>query len=77
MSFKIKYKFKNDKKYHICILTYEQYKNFKILPIVNECDIIKKTQKNTEAYKKEMQKALNLASQESLKSHIRKLSENA
>ncbi len=76
MPFKIKYKFKNDKKYHTCTLTFEQYKNFKILPIVNECGIIKKNQKNTEVYKKEMQKALNLASQKSIKTHIRKLSEN-
>lgn len=77
MAFKIKYKFRNDKKFHTCIVTYEQYRNFRTLPIVNQCDIIKKNQKNVEAYKKEMQKALNLSSQESIKSHIRKLSENA
>jgi len=77
MAFKIKYKFKNDKKFHSCIVTYEQYNNFRNLPIVSECDVIKKNQKNVEEYKKEMQRALDLASQESIKAHVLKLSENA
>ena len=74
MPFKIRYKFKEDVKYYTCILTYEQYKNFKKLPIVQECEIIKKDQKNIEEYKNEMQKALNLASKND-PSHIQKLSE--
>ncbi len=74
MPFKIRYKFKEDVKYYTCILTYEQYKNFKKLPIVQECEIIKKDQKNIEEYKNEMQKALNLASKNDT-SHIQKLSE--
>ena len=74
MPFKIRYKFEEDVKYYTCILTYEQYKNFKKLPIVQECEIIKKDQKNIEEYKNEMQKALNLASKNDT-SHIQKLSE--
>ena len=74
MPFKIRYKFKEDVKYYTCILTYEQYKNFKKLPIVQECEIIKKDQKNIEEYKNEMQKALNFASKNDT-SHIQKLSE--
>ena len=74
ISFKIKYKFKKDKKFYTCILTYEQYNNFKKLPIVRECKVIKNYEKNIEDYKNEMQQALNLAAKNDT-SHIRKLSE--
>lgn len=71
--FKIRYKFKEDKKFFTCILTYEQYKNFRKLPIVQECEVIKKDQKNIEEYKNEMQKAINLAAKNDT-SQILKLS---
>ena len=72
--FKIRYKFKEDKKFYTCKLTYEQYKNFRKLPIVQECEVIKKDQKNIEEYKNEMQKAINLAAKNDT-THIQKLSE--
>ncbi len=72
--FKIKYKFKEDSKFHTCILTYEQYKNFRKLPIVKECEVVKKNENNLENYKNEMQKALDLAVKNDI-SHIQKLSE--
>ena len=72
--FKIRYKFKEDKKFFTCILTYEQYKNFRKLPIVQEWEVIKKDQKNIEEYKNEMQKAINLAAKNGT-THIQKLSE--
>lgn len=77
MAFKIKYRFKEEKNQYTCTVTYEQYKNFQALPLVEECEIIKGNQKNVEAYQKELQKAMNLASEQSIKSHIKKLSENA
>jgi len=72
--FKIKYKFKEDKKFYTCIVTHEQFKNFKKLPIVKECEIIKNDEKNIEKYKNEMQDALNLAAKNDT-THIRTLSE--
>ncbi len=75
MAFKVKYRFKEDKKSYSCVLTYQQYKNFKELPIVVECEVVKKNQKNFEEYKKDMERALELAVHND-KSHIRKLSEN-
>lgn len=54
MQFKILYKFIEEKDYQTCILTYDQYINFRRLPIVQECTIIKKDQQNLEKYKEEM-----------------------
>ncbi|WP_428326533.1 hypothetical protein [Nitrosopumilus sp.] len=76
MAFKIKYRFKNEDSQYTCTVTYQQYKNFQEIPLVAECEIIKGNQKNVEAYQKELQKALDLASQQSITSHIKKLSEN-
>ena len=45
MPFKIQYKFKEDKKFYTCTVTNEQFKNFKKLPIVKECEIIKDDEK--------------------------------
>lgn len=73
LAFKIKYKFKEDSKQYTCTLTYEQYKNFRALPIIEECEIIKKYEENLENYKNEMQEALKLAVKKDT-SHIRKLS---
>lgn len=74
MPFKIKYAFNEDPTTYTCILTYDQYKNFKNLPILQKCEIINKDEKNIEAYKNEMQNALNLAAKNDV-THIRKLSE--
>ena len=76
MAFKIKYRFKDEKKHYTCTVTYNQYKNFQELPLIAECEIVKQNQKNVEAYRKELQKALNIASEKSVKSHIKKLSES-
>ena len=50
MLVKIKYKFKEDKKDYTCVLTYEQYKNFRKLPIIKECKAIKESEKISEDY---------------------------
>ena len=76
MPFKIQYVFKDDPKSYTCILTYDQYKNFKELPVLQECRIIKNDEKNVEAYKNEMQDALDLAAKNDV-SHIQKLSQLA
>ena len=71
MPFKIQYSFKEDPKSYTCVLTYDQYKNFKELPILQECKILKNDEENIEAYKNEMQEALNLAAKNDL-THIQK-----
>ncbi len=70
---KIRYKFKDDEKFYTCVVTYEQFQNFRDLPIVKECEIIKEKLKNFDEIKNEMQEALNLAAKNDT-SHIRKLS---
>jgi len=74
MPFKIRYKFKEDEKFYTCVVTYGQFQNFRDLPIVKECEIIKDDQKDFDEIKNEMQEALNLAAKNDT-SHIRKLSE--
>jgi len=74
MPFKIQYTLKGDSKSYTCILTYYQYKNFKELPIVKDCKIIKNNEENIEAYKNEIQEALNLTAKNDT-SHIQKLSQ--
>ena len=71
--FEIQYRFNDDVNVYSCTVTYEQYRNFKKLPIISEC-IVVNTEKNLESYQDEMQKALDLAVQNDT-SHIRKLSE--
>ena len=71
---KIRYKFKNDEKFYTCVVTYEQFQNFRDLPIVKECEILKEKLKNFDEIKNEMQEAVNLAARNDT-SHIRKLSE--
>lgn len=73
MSFDIKYKFKGDYDHYSCEVNYEQYRNFKKLEIIEECNIIKSRIKNNKS-QKEIQKALDLAVLNDT-SHIRKLSE--
>lgn len=74
MPFKIKYSFNDDLTTYTCILTYDQYQNFKKLPVLQKCEIINKDEKNIESYKNEMQHALNLAAKNDV-THIQKLSE--
>ena len=74
MPFKIKYKFTGDEKYYTCVLSVEQYKNFRELPMVEKCEILKNT-KEYKKYEEEMQRALNLAVKNNT-THILKLSEN-
>ena len=74
MPFKIQYSFKDDAKSYTCLLTYDKYKNFKSLPSIKECKILKNNEENIESYKEEMQKALNLAAENDV-SHIQKLSQ--
>lgn len=76
VAFKIKYRFVDDEKFYTCYMTYEQHKNFKKLPILKECKVVKESKKNILVYKNEMQEALNLAAKNDT-SHIRKLSECA
>ncbi len=73
MSLKVLYRFLGEEDHHTCQLTYDQYKNFKNLPIIRECVIVKRNQKELEDYKEEMQKAINLAEKNT--THIHKLSQ--
>ena len=73
MSLKVLYRFLGEEDHHTCQLTYDQYKNFKNLPIIRECVIVKRNQKELEDYKEEMQKAINLAEKNT--KHIHKLSQ--
>ncbi|QLH06308.1 hypothetical protein [Nitrosopumilus ureiphilus] len=75
MAFKVKYRFVDEEKYHTCVLTLEQFKNFRELPVVEECEIVKNT-KEYKDYQEKMQKAINLAVKNNT-THILKLSENA
>jgi CheY-like chemotaxis protein len=72
-SFEIQYKFKEDVNLYTCTVNYQQYRNFKLLPVIEKCDIAP-IQKNPELFYNEMQNALNLATEDDV-SHIRKLSE--
>ena len=71
--FEIQYKFKEDVNLYTCTVNYQQYRNFKLLPVIEKCDITP-TQKNPELFYNEMQNALNLATEDDV-SHILKLSE--
>jgi len=72
--FEIQYKFKEDDKYYSCVVTYEQYRNFKQLPIIQECEITNSNQRDADLDEKEMERALELAVKNDA-SHIRNLSE--
>ena len=74
MPFEITYKFAEDQNIYKCIVTHEQYRNFRGLPIVQECKIIKTDQQNVLNYEIEMQNALNMVMKNDT-SHIRLLSQ--
>lgn len=71
-SFQIQYKFKDDINFYTCTVNYQQYRNFKQLPVIEECEIT--NQKNTKLFYEKMQNALNLATKNNI-TPIRKLSE--
>jgi hypothetical protein len=73
MPFKIQYSFKNDSKLYTCILTNDQFENFKKLPSIGQCKVVEQ-EENLESYKPEIQEALNLAAKNDV-SHIQKLSQ--
>jgi len=58
--FEIQYQFKNDINVYSCNVSYQQYRNFKKLPVILEC-IVVDAKKFQESYSNEMQKALDLA----------------
>jgi hypothetical protein len=73
MPIQIRYKVKEDKKFYTCTITYVQFQDFRDLPIVTECEIIKSEEKDFDEIKNKMQKALDLAAKNDTR-HIRKLS---
>lgn len=75
MAFKVKYKFADEEKYNTCVLTADQFKNFRVLPMIDTCKILKNTREYKE-YQEKMQMAINLAVKNN-STHILKLSENA
>ncbi|WP_246282105.1 response regulator [Nitrosopumilus ureiphilus] len=72
--FKIRYKFKEDNENYLCKVTYEQYRNLKKIPMIEECEIVDNFQKNIDSYQNKMQKALDLASKDDF-SYIKMISE--
>ena len=72
-SFEIQYKFKENVNLYTCTVNYQQYRNFKLLPVIEECEIAS-TQKNTKLSFDKMQNALDLAIENDV-SNIRNLSE--
>ena len=72
--FKIQYKFKDDFNLYSCIVTYEQYRNLKKLPIIQECEIMDNNPKQINVYQNEMEKALDSATKNDTR-YIHKLSE--
>ena len=67
--FRIQYKFKNDDNLYSCEVTNEQYRNLKLLPIIQECKIVKNNHKIINSHKEAIEKA-----QKNEISSIRKLS---
>jgi len=74
MPFEIQYRFRDDSNLYSCIVTYTQYRNFKKLPVIQECTIAKIKQEPSGFNEFEIQNALNLAVKNDI-SHIRNLSE--
>jgi len=72
-SFKIKYRFKDEHEHYLCTVNYDQYRNFKKLDIIQECEIVNSNNENVKSEKK-MENALDLATQNDT-SKIRDLSE--
>ena len=73
MPFIIRYKFKDDDQFYEVAVTYAQFKQFRKLPIVKECEIVSEDETNLENYKNDLQDALNQAAKNDT-THIKKLS---
>ena len=56
---KIQYRFKNDSMLYSCLMTFDQYKNFKELPTILECVVV--SNDDSETSSDEMQEALDKA----------------
>jgi len=72
-SFEIQYKFVDDVNVYSCNVNYQQYRNFKTLPVIEECMVVD-SRKNTPSNSTEMENALKLAVKNDVTS-IRDLSE--
>jgi len=72
-SFEIQYKFVNDVNVYSCTVNYQQYRNFKTLPVIEEC-MVTDSCKNILSSHTEMENALELAVKNDV-THIRNLSE--
>ncbi|WP_299292144.1 response regulator [Nitrosopumilus sp.] len=56
---KIQYRFRNDSMLYSCLMTFDQYKNFKELPTILECTVVSNA--DSEISSDEMQEALDKA----------------
>lgn len=74
MPIKIKYRFKDESTFYSCIVSYQQYQNFRRLPVITECRIIDQDVLSSPDMINEIQKALDNAFENNT-SHIRKLSD--
>jgi len=72
-SFEIQYKFVNDVNVYSCTVNYQQYRNFKTLPVIEEC-MVTDSSKNILSSHTAMENALELAVKNDV-AHIRNLSE--
>ena len=68
------YQFLGDEKSYTCYVTHEQYKNFKALPVITNCEIIMESQEEYVKYTEEMQIAIKSATTNNT-THILKLSQ--
>ena len=75
VTFKIKYKLNDASEYLSCELSYGQYVDFKNLPTMEDCYVVREDVENFEQFKKEMQMHLKSVVKKD-KSHTKKLSEN-
>lgn len=71
---KIQYQFEKDNNIYSCFVTYDQYRNFNNLPIIQNCEIIGTDIESSESYFDEIQKAVEMAAQDE-EGPIRRLSE--
>lgn len=72
-SFEIQYKFLNDVNVYSCTVNYQQYRNFKSLPVIEDCMVVDSSKKKSISHN-EMENALQLAVANDV-THIRNLSE--
>ncbi len=63
----------DNEKFHTCTMTYEQYNNFKILPIIREVIILKRNQQNFHEHTEDMDEAIEMIEKNDFR-NIHKLS---